>query len=208
MRMTEEGYADMMAKRTGMKPGRMMTVGAHQSGKTAMAMAKLREQVKANPDMTTAVHVNGEWIIEKPVNPSPKTRSRTAEMRTARQALQKATGEVVRKESAIEIQFAQQIHLLKLPKPKRNYLFNPPRKQELDFAWPERKIAVEVQGMVHRIKGRFNADMEKRALALLAGWKILEVGGREIRNGVASKWLEQLLAQDADNELRRIGYPL
>jgi len=178
------------------------------------------------------IKTDGCWIVGDPPNPAlvapqhrprptepdetppsdspPKrpSRSAAAEMRTARQALQKATGEVVRKESAIEVMFAQQIHLLKLPAPKRNYLFMPGRKLELDFAWPDRKIAVEVQGMVHRIHGRFCADIEKRALALLAGWKILEVGGKEIRNGKASQWLQELLNQDADNELRRLGVPI
>lgn len=101
----------------------------------------------------------------------------------------------MRKQSGIEVLLAQQIHLLQLPTPKRNYLFMPGRHLELDFAWPQRMIAVEVQGMVHRIAGRFKADMEKRALALLAGWRILEVGGKEIRSGKAIHWIEQLLGK-------------
>lgn len=103
--------------------------------------------------------------------------------------------EVDRKQSDIEIMLAEQIHLLQLPVPKRNYLFMPGRRLELDFAWPERLIALEVQGMVHRIAERFKADIEKRALALLAGWRILEVGGQEIRSGQASRWLEELLKE-------------
>ena len=55
---------------------------------------------------------------------------------------------------------------------------------------------------------RHDLTMIFRALALLAGWKILEVGGREIRNGKASQWLQQLLDQHTDDELRSIGYPL
>ena len=47
--------------------------------------------------------------------------------------------------------------------------------------------------MVHRIKGRFRADIEKRALALLAGWRVLEVSGAEIRSGQAIAWLIALL---------------
>ena len=45
--------------------------------------------------------------------------------------------EVDRKQSDIEIMLAEQIHLLQLPVPKRNYLFIDGRKFELDFAWPD-----------------------------------------------------------------------
>ncbi|CAB4223457.1 hypothetical protein UFOVP1670_60 [uncultured Caudovirales phage] len=188
MRMTEEGYAELMKKRIGWKPGSIIA-----TGNTVRAGNEL---VREQPGEATP----------NPGHPAPrpqpgKKRSAAAQMRTERQALQKATGEVVRKESQIEILFAQQIQFLQLPKPKRNYLFNRPRKQELDFAWLDQKLAVEVQGMVHRIKKTFKADIEKRAIALLAGWRILEVGGDEIRSGQASKWLQQLMAQDVDKEL-------
>jgi hypothetical protein len=48
--------------------------------------------------------------------------------------------------------------------------------------------------MAHRIKGKFKRDIEKRALALLAGWRVLEVGGDEVRSGRALVWLRELLA--------------
>lgn len=75
----------------------------------------------------------------------------------------------------------------------RELVFLPDRKYRLDFAFPQQKIGVEVQGMVHRIKGRFKADIEKRALAMLNGWRILEVSGTEVRNGKAIEWLKTLL---------------
>lgn len=100
----------------------------------------------------------------------------------------------MRRESAIEATLALQMRALKLPAAERNYRFLDGRKFELDFAWPQRKLAVEVQGMAHRIKAKFKADLEKRALALLDGWKVLEVGGNQIRSGVAVQWVERLLA--------------
>ncbi len=99
----------------------------------------------------------------------------------------------MRQESSIEAQLALQMRALKLPAAERNYRFLPNRKLELDFAWPEAKLGVEVQGMAHRIKEKFKVDIEKRALALLGGWKVLEVGGAEIRSGVAIQWVEALL---------------
>jgi hypothetical protein len=55
-------------------------------------------------------------------------------------------------------------------------------------------VAVEIQGMAHRIKGKFKRDIEKRALALLAGWKLLELDGASVRDGRGIEWLRQLLS--------------
>lgn len=95
--------------------------------------------------------------------------------------------------SELELLFAQQLTLMRLPNPKREYAFLEDRGFRLDFAWPEQRVGVEVQGMVHRIKGRFSADIEKRALALLGGWRVLEISGAEIRSGRAIAWLVTLL---------------
>lgn len=97
--------------------------------------------------------------------------------------------------SALEIRFAQQIETKGLPAPVREFYFLDGRDFRLDFAYPHLKIGVEVQGMAHRIKGRFQADIEKRALALLAGWRVLEVSGATIKSGQAIVWLAQLLDQ-------------
>ncbi len=94
--------------------------------------------------------------------------------------------------SDLEELFAQQLHLTKLPKATRQYLYLRGSKHTLDFAWPELMLGVEVQGHVHRIKDRFKADMVKRSKALLQGWRVLEVGGSEIRDGTAMQWLHEL----------------
>ncbi len=99
--------------------------------------------------------------------------------------------------SELEILFAAQIVEAGLPSPAREYPFLRGRAHRLDFAWPDYRVngmqlGVEVQGMVHRVKGRFSADLEKRALGLLQNWMILEVGGEQIRNGKAIEWLKEL----------------
>jgi len=95
--------------------------------------------------------------------------------------------------SELELLLAQQISLLELPAPEREWKAIPGRDFRLDFAWIDRKIGLEVQGMVHRIKGRFKNDIEKRALHLLHGWRVLEVSGAEVRSGRAAAWLVTLL---------------
>ena len=97
------------------------------------------------------------------------------------------------KPSLIEERMAQQIAEAGLPEPVREYFHIPGRDFRLDFAWPALKIGVEVQGGAHRVKGRFKADIEKRALSLLAGWRALEVGGVEVRTGKSIEWLQELL---------------
>lgn len=100
--------------------------------------------------------------------------------------------EVKRRDSTIEATLALHIRASKLPDPKRNYVFLPDRKLELDFCWPELKLGVEVEGAVHRIKERFHGDIEKHALALIHGWTVMRVDGRAIRSGNAIDWLCQL----------------
>jgi len=96
------------------------------------------------------------------------------------------------KGSEIERRFAQQIRAAGLPDPEREYFHIAGRDFRLDFAWPGRKLGVEVQGMAHRIKAKFNTDIEKRALAMLAGWRILEVNGDAVRNETGIAWLMKL----------------
>lgn len=98
-------------------------------------------------------------------------------------------------ESTIEATFELGIRALKFPPWERNLVFLEGRKFEIDFAWPQWKVGIEIDGHVHRIQERFNSDIEKHALALLAGWTIMRIGGRDIRSGRAFTWAEQLLAK-------------
>ena len=95
--------------------------------------------------------------------------------------------------SQIHIRMRQQIQQAGLPAPVEEYYHIKGRDFRLDFAWPDRKIGVEVQGMAHRIKGKFHSDIEKRALAMLDGWRILEVSGDTVRDERGIEWLKQLL---------------
>jgi very-short-patch-repair endonuclease len=100
-------------------------------------------------------------------------------------------------ESKLERRFTQQLADAGIAGYQRNYFFMPDRDFELDFAWAPIKVYVEVQGMSHRIKGKFRADIEKRALAMLAGWRGLEVDGITIKDGRALEWLRRLLNERA-----------
>lgn len=89
-----------------------------------------------------------------------------------------------------------------LPDPVEEFPFDPVRKWRFDFAWPELKIALEVEGGTeryatdslgqrHLVGGRHNrprgyeADLEKYNAATLAGWRVLRATTAMVLDGRA-----------------------
>jgi very-short-patch-repair endonuclease len=108
-----------------------------------------------------------------------------------------------RKPSEIEEKMAEQIWLCKLPEPVRQFQPFPQRKWKIDFAWPRYKLALEVDGMVHRIKATFKSSFERGYWLMRADWRVLHVGGDQVRSGEAVTWIEQLLQAAHDREEAR-----
>jgi hypothetical protein len=67
--------------------------------------------------------------------------------------------------------------IIDVPRPVEEFPFHPHRKWRFDYAWPIRKIAVEIEGGVW-IKGRHNhpasmiKEMEKYNEAARLGWRV------------------------------------
>lgn len=101
--------------------------------------------------------------------------------------------------SDLEDAMAFQIRVVRLPKPAREYRFHPERRWRFDFAWPQRKVALEVEGGT-RTGGRhvrgdgFAADCEKYNTAAIMGWRVLRVTGEMVHDGTAINTLEKLLS--------------
>lgn len=68
---------------------------------------------------------------------------------------------------------------------RREHAFVPARKFRFDFALPACALAIEIDGVVHRIKGRFERDREKSNLAILHGWRVLHFSPAQVRSGEA-----------------------
>lgn len=74
-----------------------------------------------------------------------------------------------------------------LPAPAPQYLFMPgERKFRLDFAWPEYRLGLEVQGGLGSVVGAHSSkkgahrDMEKHNAAVLRGWSILYASPKQL----------------------------
>ena len=76
--------------------------------------------------------------------------------------------------------------LFNIPTPEKEYRFHSERKWRFDFAWAERKIAVEVEGGIwigggHNRPVFFEKDMEKYNLATVEGWRVLRYSPQTLR---------------------------
>ena len=95
-----------------------------------------------------------------------------------------------------EEMFALHIRAAGLPPPKREYKFHARRKFLFDFAWPEQKISVEIDGGVFsggrhtRGKG-YESDCIKCALAVQDGWKVYRFSVGQVKKGIAIAFLEE-----------------
>jgi hypothetical protein len=83
-----------------------------------------------------------------------------------------------------------------LPKPVSEYRFHPERRWRFDYAWPDLRIALEVEGGTwtkgRHVRGKgYEMDCEKYNTATLAGWRVLRVTTDMLNDGRALTLLEQ-----------------
>ena len=84
-----------------------------------------------------------------------------------------------------ELSLRDQIIAAGLPEPFREFTFHPTRDWRLDLAWPDIKLAVEIDGQVHRTKERFASDIEKHNALTFHGWRYLRVAPVNVAAGSA-----------------------
>lgn len=95
--------------------------------------------------------------------------------------------------------FFQLLEEKNLPLPITEYKFHPARKWRFDYAFPEFKVALELEGGVW-IQGRhtrptgYKKDMEKYSEAALLGWKVLRIEPNEILKHKTFEMLKRALA--------------
>lgn len=99
-----------------------------------------------------------------------------------------------RKKYAHESKLQLACVLAGLPRPALEFKFLQDRKFRFDLAWREQRLACEIDGMAHRIKARFLADMEKMNLAREAGWSVVHVTPKMIGSGQAIELIRRALS--------------
>lgn len=81
----------------------------------------------------------------------------------------------------------------------REFKFHPTRKWRFDFAFPDRKLAIEIEGGIYS-KGRhtrpdgYQKDMEKYNAASTLGWTLLRFTPQQVKKGFAILQIRELLA--------------
>lgn len=94
---------------------------------------------------------------------------------------------------------ARDIKALGLPEPVREYKFHPTRDWRFDFAWPERKIALEVDGVMWDVQGGHQApddlaiQNQKQNEAIRLGWDVYRFTTAQVRAGEHLGVLEEVL---------------
>lgn len=83
--------------------------------------------------------------------------------------------------------------------PVRELQFHPIRRWRFDLAWPDIKVACEVEGATwaqgrHTRGAGFDADCDKYNTAALFGWLVIRVTGNMIADGRAVDYVTQALA--------------
>lgn len=109
------------------------------------------------------------------------------------------------KKSQLERLFA--IHMEELTErhgielPKEEHHFHPTRRWRFDFAWPQRKVAVEIEGGVwtrgrHTRGAGFIADCEKYNEAARLGWRVFRMPGPWVEGGRAARYMKRVLYEE------------
>lgn len=76
----------------------------------------------------------------------------------------------------------------------------PERKWRFDLAWPERRLAVEVDGGIwtggrHTSGKGYTNDCEKVNTATVEGWRVLRVVPAQIKSGQAVEWIRACMGR-------------
>lgn len=89
-----------------------------------------------------------------------------------------------------------------MPTPVPEYKFHPTRKWLFDFAWPEQKVALEIEGGAwtggRHTRGKgYESDCAKYSEAAVLGWKVLRVTTGMLERGACWPWLDKTIGKES-----------
>ena len=96
--------------------------------------------------------------------------------------------------------FMDQLMEHQLDIPKTEYRFLKKRRFRFDFAWPDRMIAMEVEGGVwmkggggHTTGKGYTRDLEKYNLATLHGWEVYRFTTQDVTKEIAIAFMKNII---------------
>ena len=110
--------------------------------------------------------------------------------------------------SDLEATFALQLRSLGVPEPEREYQFAKAlgRRWRFDMAWPDVKVAAEVEGGVW-VRGRhtrgagYVADCEKYNAATMLGWRVLRIPTPMVEDWSGAELVAEMLGGCSDGNV-------
>ena len=99
--------------------------------------------------------------------------------------------------SSGEIALASQLDAYKIPY-SREHRFHPKRRWRIDFAFPDKMLACEIEGGVwgngrHLRPTGYLKDMEKYNELSKLGWKLLRFTPQQVKHGMAILQIKEFL---------------
>lgn len=91
----------------------------------------------------------------------------------------------VRPKYNYEQQLALQLTMLGFRDFDVDVRYLPDRMHRADILFRKERLVVEIQGQVHRIRDKWARDIEKAQLTFLAGWRLLPIATKQVRDGTA-----------------------
>lgn len=93
-----------------------------------------------------------------------------------------------------------------LPAWKREFRFHPTRLWRMDYAWPDHRIGVEIEGGIwmkgktgrggaHSLPTNILRDMEKQNAAHLLGWRVFRFTPGQLKSGEALSLMLDVFAK-------------
>lgn len=94
-----------------------------------------------------------------------------------------------------ENELAQQVQFTGLPAPILQHQFHPVRRWRFDLAWPDYKLACEIDGGIwtrgRHVRGAgYRRDCIKLNEAVILGWRVLRVTPDMVTDGSAIQYIE------------------
>ena len=85
---------------------------------------------------------------------------------------------------------------MNLPAPVPEYRFHPKRRWRVDFAFPDFRLAVEIEGGVFMVGGSrhsrgagYRGDLEKYNNLSIMGWRVLRFLPEQVKSGLAVRMI-------------------